>query len=124
MLLLQLGTDDQLLRWLYPSDRPVPDPFGRPVQQPFGRWSPRAPGIVEMAETPGADRRAELPLTWHRGEPRAALRTHSWLLGSSGFTRFILPTSSTLSLGSTETKATLLENLKDQLQRIVVIIDY
>ena len=72
---------------------------------------------------PGADRRAELALARHRGEPRAALRTHSWLLGSSGFTRFILPASWTLSPEYIETKAVLLENPEGRLQRMVVI-DY
>ena len=80
--------------------------------------------MVETVETAGADRRAELALARHRGEPGAALRTHSWLFGSLGSMRFILPASCTLSPESIETKAILLENPEDRLQRMVIIIDH
>ena len=86
--------------------------------------STASPGIVETVETQGPERCAELVLAWHRGEPRAALRTHSWLLASSGFTRFILLTSWTLSPDSTETKAIFPENPEGWLRRTTVTTDH
>ena len=82
------------------------------------------PDITEIVETLGHERCAELALARHRGEPRAALRTPSWLLCGSGFRRFILSASRTLSPESIQTKVTLLENPEGRLQRMVVIIDY
>ena len=84
------------------------------------------PGIIETVETPGTERCtcAELALAQYRGEPRATLRTNSWLLGSSGYTRFILPVSWTLSPDSTETKAILPENPQHPLSGMVVIIGH
>ena len=78
----------------------------------------------EDVETPRAERRAELALARHRGEPRAALLTPSWLLGCSGFTRFMLPALWTLSPDSTETKAIFPENPEGWLRRTTVTTDH
>ena len=75
--------------------------------------STASPGIKsETVKTPGTERCAELALARHRGEMRATIFTHPWLLSSSGCMRFVLPASWTHSPDSTKTNAIFRRTLK------------